>query len=162
MFRWWVVMRKPRPLARSLRASQNGLRNLVELPLCASCCHPWPVSSYHKIARTAFSCAARLLPSGRLRQPPFSRPRRKIAWASTVAGGGAVAGNVGSLGSDLGAPSGRPCFRAGPVVRFPSPPLRHLGDRRGTEFFVQNHVATLGTQRNLHDVRQLIHSAEIA
>ena len=82
-------------------------------------------------------------------------PSRKIAWASTVA----VVVPSPATSEVLEATSRTICapmFSSG-VLQLDF--LRHryavLGDRRGTEFLVQNHVAALGTQRNLHDVRQL-------
>src|SRR3990167_3240668 len=77
-------------------------------------------------------------------------------------GGGAVAGDIGSLGSDflhhLRAHVFVPVFK----LDFLGDADAVLGDRRGTEGFLQHHVAALGTERNFHCVGQNIYAAQHA
>jgi hypothetical protein len=77
-------------------------------------------------------------------------------------GGGAVAGNVGGLAGDfadhlrahvLEAVLQFDFFRNGDAV---------LGDGRETEFLLDDYVAALGAESDLHSVRQQVDAAEIA
>src|SRR5437899_4432211 len=75
-------------------------------------------------------------------------------------GGGAVTGHVRGLRRHF--PDHlRPHVLEG-IFQFDF--LRHghavFGDRRGTEFLVQDHVAAFGAERDLHDVRQLVHTPQ--
>ena len=75
-------------------------------------------------------------------------------------GGGAVAGHVGGLGSHFAHH-----LRAHVLERILQLDFlgdRHavLGDGRAAELLLQNHVAALGAERDLHRVGQLVHAAQ--
>ena len=75
-------------------------------------------------------------------------------------GGGAVAGDVGSLGSDFADHLGAHVLEAVLQFDFFGDGDAVLGDGRRTEFLFDDDVAALGAERDLHGVGQKVDAAE--
>ncbi len=84
------------------------------------------------------------------------RPSRKIAWAINGSGGGAVAGDIGSLGGDFLHHLGADILKMIFELDFLGDRDAVFGDGRGAEFLVDRDIATARAEGDFDRIGQLV------